>query len=98
MSEVNPNNRFDDEHIYELFWRGNERVKGWDLTGRSGSPITRSGLSAYYNNGARTKHVVYLGDDGRLHDISWIFGSDTPTSVDLTMEYSLPHARGIHYY
>lgn len=78
-------------HVYELFWRGVEPVRGWDLTERSRAPISAasSNLSAYYHAGY--KHVIYAADGGHLHDIMWAPGTE-PIQVDLTEAFRLPHS------
>jgi len=64
-----------DEHLYELYWQGNERVIGWDITDRTtGAPLASypvCNFTAYYSAGTNTKHVIYVTDDNHLHDITW---------------------------
>ncbi len=74
-----------DGHLYELWWAGVAPVQGWDLTAASGAPTAVIGKpTAYYSATTNTKHVVYRSADGRLHDLSWVFGSTTPRHADLT--------------
>jgi len=40
--------------------------------------------AAYYSPATNTKHVVYLGTDGHLHDLWWVPEIGTPAPVNLT--------------
>jgi len=84
----------DDGHLWELYWRGNAPVAGWDLTAVSGAPAAAGVPAAYYSAGINTKHVIYRSVDGRLHAIKWVPGRGTPTHVDLTAFAGAPLALG----
>jgi hypothetical protein len=77
--------RSGDSHLYELWWVGVTPVSGWDLTAAAGAPLATSDPAAYYSPTTNTKHVVYLGDDRHLHELSWVPGGGTPAHVDLTV-------------
>jgi hypothetical protein len=70
--------RGNDDHLYELYWQGNERVIGWDITDRTtGAPLANYSVcnfTAYYSAVTNTKHVIYVTGDGHLHDITWAPG------------------------
>lgn len=81
-----------DAHIWELYWSGDAAVVGWDLTAQAGGPPPIGKLSAYYDPGTNTKHVVYRSANGRLHELWWTPGGGTPQHVDITAAYNIPLA------
>ena len=85
--------RADDNHIHELWWRGIERVRQWDVTAFAGAPPAASDPVAYYSAGTNTKHYVYRGTDDHLYEI-WVIPGGLPTQVDITLEARAPLATG----
>ena len=74
-----------DGHIWELYWRGVDRVTAWNVTARAGAPPASSDPAAYYSAGTNRKHIVYRGPFGHLYDVSWVPGQ-APTWADLTLQ------------
>jgi hypothetical protein len=81
----------DDGHLWELYWPGEARVAGWDLTAPSGAPTPTGVLAAYYSAGTNTKHVIYR-TGSELHEIWWTPGGGVPAWNNLTTAYGLPPA------
>jgi len=77
--------RGNDGHIYELWWIGEETVNPNGLTVGIGAPRAASDPVAYYDPGTNTKHVIYLAEDGHLHELWWSPGGSIPQDVDLTV-------------
>ena len=79
--------RGDDNHLWELWCVGDERIQGWDLSGAAGAPdtVAVSDPAAFYSAGTNTKHVIYRGANDHLYELSWVPGGGTPALVDLTL-------------
>jgi hypothetical protein len=90
--------RGNDDHLYELFWRGVETVQGRDLTERANAPSATYSVcnfSAFYSAHTNTNHAIYVTDtDLHLHDISWTPVGGIPQHIDLTTTLNAPLARG----
>lgn len=84
--------RASNGHIYELYWQGIAPVAGWDLTAASGAPTAAGDPTAYYHAVENTKHVIYRGPSGSLHEIWWVPGGGLPSHEDLTAAYGAPPA------
>jgi hypothetical protein len=69
--------RGEDGHHYELFAQGTAPIQGRPLTPPGGAFPAAGNPAAYYNPGTNTKHVVYSGADGRLHELRWAPGAGT---------------------
>ncbi len=77
--------RAHDNHLYELWWRGEERVNHWNVTASAaGAPPAASDPVAYYNAATNTKHVFYRSADNHLNELWWVPGGSLPKHADIT--------------
>lgn len=82
----------DDGHLWELYWRGNAPVAGWNLTSRSGAPGAAGIPAAFYNPATHKKYVIYRSADHRLHAFRWTPGGGIPEYIDFTTFAGAPPA------
>lgn len=80
--------RSADGHVHDLSWEGVTKVQRGDLVAvTKDAPLAADGPAGdpvgFYSPADKTHHVVYLGRDGHLYELSWV-GSATPTCIDLT--------------
>lgn len=71
-----------DGHIHELRWKpGAGAPTHSDLTAESGAPLANGRPSAFFASAARTRHVVFRGQDGHIHEIVRKYGRELPGGV-----------------
>jgi hypothetical protein len=74
----------NQNHVHELYWSGGAWHNGLpDLTQTTGTPqpAGNSDLAGYACEYERTEHVIYIGNDGHIHEL-WNGG--TWNTTDLT--------------
>lgn len=86
--------RGTDGHLHELYWAGEQPVAHGDLTAGAGAIPAASDPVAWYHPGSDTKHVVYTGTDGHVHELWWHGGRTAPQDVDLALWGAAPAAVG----
>jgi hypothetical protein len=59
------------ERIHELRWDWNGWHYNGDLTAATGAPTAIGDLTGYAFNAENTKHVIYTGPDGHIHELWW---------------------------
>ena len=85
--------RSSNGHLHELWWAGSGAAIHSDLTQSTNSPAAQSNPSAYFAAADGTNHVIYRGDQGRMHELVWTRG--VVTHNDLTaLAAAVPNAVG----
>ena len=77
-----------DNHIYDLWCVGDQRIQGRDLSAAAGAPdtVAVSDPAAFYSAGDNTKHVIYREANDHLYELAWVPPNGTPARVDLTLQ------------
>lgn len=90
----------DDRHVHKLEWdNGNNSWHDSDLTiiaGAVGVP-TLNQLAAYVCEFQPTQHIVYLGTDDHVHELSWDQGVWSYTDLTATANAPLANFSPIGY-
>lgn len=84
--------RGEDGHVHRITWVGVAPATWEDLVAACGSPAAAGDPDACYVAAANTKHVVYVGVDGHVHDIAWVPNVTGPQWTDLTVAALAPAA------
>ncbi len=84
--------RGEDGHIHEIAWLGAAPAVWTDLVAAVGSPKASADPDGCYVPATNTKHVVYVGADGHIHDIAWVPNVSAPAWTDLTLAALAPPA------
>ncbi len=83
----------DDRHIHELCAEAGRPWRHTDLSALTNAPLPSSNcMAAYEWCERRSKQIIYVGQDGHLHELYQIAGNMSWQHVDLTVLTNAPRA------